>query len=472
MINRQDGQAMMAGMVMILVLLGAASLSYQIGHAIKAKSLLMVATDAAAFSVAQEQSSVLNTLAYLNRAQIAHQVALAHLVTLASAERFRQTQSVQSMAHHPPAALIGMLFGPHHAAAYVASNVGNTGAYVLPEKIMLAYRWHDQTVHELIERSQHALLMEWEKRRDQVFEEALYRNLSDSSDRQVKTSGMRSFQTDPKRFAALLKNMGVEWKVIMDETKQKVMMQDGQHDTWMQMLAAVVKTQSYLDDRRYTVKNKWVIHPRCPWRRHILRRHGQTRLRDNGTWSAQDTLSFHAVRSNKWIGCYMREYPMGWSMIHPASHANHSKPAPRNFSTESYWKWLSKREGSTKALKSYGDNRLATAWSRLDAAHLGGKGQASHSTLKHGVPDSDDRSISIQFQTRKKLFSFPMKRSMGIELSGALTDGVSGLNQLHMRASAVSQAFFSDPSENGMDKRSAPSMFRPYWQGRISGKMQ
>lgn len=295
--HRQDGQAMMAGLVIVLALLGAASLSYQIGHAIKEKSLLMVASDAAAFSVAQEHSSVLNTLAYLNRAQIAHQVALAHLVTLASAERFRQKQSSQSMVHNPPAALIGMMFGPQHAAAYVASNAGNAGAYMLPEKIMLAYRWHDQTVHELIQRSQHALLMEWEKRRDQVFEEALYKNLSDSSYRQVKTSGMSSFQTDPKRFATLLKNMGVQWKVTADETKQKVMIQDGQHDTWIQMLSAVVKTQSYLDDRHYSVRNKWVIHPRCPWRRHVLRRQGQTRMTENGTWSAQDTLSFHAVRS-------------------------------------------------------------------------------------------------------------------------------------------------------------------------------
>lgn len=472
MTNRQHGQAMMAGLVMMLVILGAASLSYQIGHAIKEKSLLMVASDAAAFSVAQEQSSVLNTLAYLNRAQIAHQVALAHLVTLTSAETFRQKQAVQSIAHNPPASLIGMLFGPQHAAAYVASNAGNAGSSMLPEQIKVAYRWHDHTVHELINRTQHSLLLSWEKRRDQVFEEALYRNLRDSGSRQVKRSGTSSFWTDPNQFASFLKNMGIEWKVIADETKHKVLLQDGQQDTWLHMLAAVVKTQSYLDDRNYTVRNKWVIHPRCPWRRHVLRRHGHTRLTDNGTWSAQDTLSFHAVRSNKWIGCYMREYPMGWSMINPTSHATPSKPAPRNFSTESYWKWLSKREGSTRALKSYGENRLAKAWSSLDAVHLGGKGQGSHSTLKHGMSDPDDRSISIHYQIRKKLLSFPMNTALGFGQSGSLPDGVAWLDRLELRASAVSHAFFSDPGDNSRKKSSAPSMFKPYWQGRISGKLQ
>ena len=109
MSRHQSGQAMIAGMVLILAVLFAALFSYQIGRIIKEKSALTIATDAAAFSVAQEQASVINTLAYLNRAKIAHQIALALLVTLASAEKFRQKQSSQALAHNPPAALIGML---------------------------------------------------------------------------------------------------------------------------------------------------------------------------------------------------------------------------------------------------------------------------------------------------------------------------------------------------------------------------
>lgn len=163
---------------------------------------------------------------------------------------------------------------------------------------------------------------------------------------------------------------------------------------------------------------------------------------------------------------------MGWSLIHPASQSTESNPAPRNFSKESYWKWLSKREGSTKALKSYGENRLAKAWSRLEAVELGGKGQGSHSTLKHGMSEADGRSISIQFQIKKKLAFFPFNTSLGWKTPASLKKGVPAMSPFHLITTALSEAFFSDPGKSSSKERDAPSMFKPYWQGRISGKPQ
>jgi len=426
----QSGQAMMAGMILMLAVLFAASFSYQISRIIKEKSALMIATDAAAFSVAQEQASVLNTLAYLNRAKLAHQVALAHLSTMASAEQFRQKQSAQSIAHNPPAAVIGMLFGPQHAAAYVASHAGSVGSFLLPEKIKHAYRWHDMTVHDLISRVQDELLSTWEARRNQVFEEALIRNLS---------------QSNPSNKLATIDQLGLSWRANTDETNQKVKIQSGEDDEWIKMLDAVVKTQAYLSDRDFTVKNKWVINPRCPWRRHVLRRKGSTQLTESGIWKSEDTLSFHAVRSNKWIGCYMREYPMGWSMISTGSSRSGKKEAPRNFSREVYWKWLMKHEGSLKRMNSYGDNRLAHAWSSHDLIQLGGRGQGKYSTL---APSSHKKSISILFQVKRKYSFIPT-----------------------LNATSISEAYFSDPGAPGSTEPIKPSLFMPYWQGRIKGSL-
>ncbi len=468
----QSGQAMTAGLVMILSILAAALFSYQIGRMIKEKSILMVAADAAAFSVAQEQASVINTLAYLNRAKIAHQIALAHLVTLASAEKFRQKQSSQALAHNPPAALIGMLFGPHHAAAYVASSASFAGGPWLPEQIQLAYRWHDQTVHELIERSQHALLTNWENRRDQVFEESLYRNLSHSNLQLDGSSSTTSMMRDPDISSSYLRKLGVKWNVIEDQTNEKVVMQNSENPEWMTMLEAAVKTQSYLGDRNFSVKNKWVIHPRCPWRRHVLRRSGETRLTKSGTWRADDTLSFHAVRSNKWIGCYMREYPMGWSLINPLSIQQQSTTTPKNFSKEAYWKWLLRREGSTKALKSYGENRLAKAWSFIDSVHLGGKGLGSYSALKSDLSEQQIKSISIRYQVTKLLMSFSVGSSIVSDSISRIPNVLSGLSHMRLSATSASEVIFAYPGVTKLSNEQAPSIFMPYWQGRISGKSQ
>lgn len=429
MSRHQSGQAMIAGMVLILAVLFAALFSYQIGRIIKEKSALTIATDAAAFSVAQEHASVLNTLAYLNRAHLAHQIALAHLATMASAEQFRQKQSAQSITQNPPAAVIAMLFGPQHAAAYVASNAGNVGSYALPEKIKQAYRWHDMTVHDLISKTQLQLINSWEKKRNQLFEESLSRNLRHS----ISSAKLLS-----------LSQLGVSWTVKADETKSKVLMHEGEHAEWLSMLDAVVKTQSYLSNRDYSVRNRWVIHPRCPWRRHLLRRKGSTQLTDRGVWKSEDTLSFHAVRSNKWIGCYMREYPMGWSIINSNPGQSMANEAPRNFSKEVYWKWRMKREGSIKSMRSYGDNRLAHSWSIQDSIQLDGRGQGRYASLH---PSIKTEPIAIVFNVKRKLAWIPLMLS----------------------ATTRSEAYFSDPAPSGAANRLKPSLFMPYWQGRIAG---
>src|SRR5690606_37436303 len=75
----------------------------------------------------------------------------------------------------------------------------------------------------------------------------------------------------------------------------------------------------FLDTRDHTASNPWVVDARCPGLRHELRRRGVTTLDPAGRWQSVDTQSFHALRSNRWIGCYYREYPMGWGWIPTAA---------------------------------------------------------------------------------------------------------------------------------------------------------
>jgi hypothetical protein len=80
----QQGQALVLGLLMAAVAAASLVVLYNLGQTVESRARLTHAADAAAYSGALEQARALNALAYVNRTQIAHQVAMAHLVTLAA----------------------------------------------------------------------------------------------------------------------------------------------------------------------------------------------------------------------------------------------------------------------------------------------------------------------------------------------------------------------------------------------------
>src|SRR3546814_19656490 len=81
-IDPQAGQALVLGMLMAALLSVAALHYFSAGRTLAAKSRQVHGLDAAAYSGALVQERALNLLAYLNRAPVAHQIAMAHLATL------------------------------------------------------------------------------------------------------------------------------------------------------------------------------------------------------------------------------------------------------------------------------------------------------------------------------------------------------------------------------------------------------
>ena len=80
----QAGQATIVVLAMLSVLVGAMIVVYSTGRLVNDKMKLLNAADAAAFSAAQLQARSLNYQAYLNRAIVANEVAIAQLVSLRS----------------------------------------------------------------------------------------------------------------------------------------------------------------------------------------------------------------------------------------------------------------------------------------------------------------------------------------------------------------------------------------------------
>ncbi len=78
------GQAMVLGLVMLLVLCVGTIILFDTGQTVNKKVQLVNAADAAAYSVAVQQARALNFVAYTNRARVANEVAIAQLIGLYS----------------------------------------------------------------------------------------------------------------------------------------------------------------------------------------------------------------------------------------------------------------------------------------------------------------------------------------------------------------------------------------------------
>src|SRR5690606_10907700 len=80
----QQGQALVLGMLLAGVAMVILARYFAVGQVVGAKARQLHALDAAAYSGALVQARALNMLAYINRAHVGHQLAMAHLVTLGS----------------------------------------------------------------------------------------------------------------------------------------------------------------------------------------------------------------------------------------------------------------------------------------------------------------------------------------------------------------------------------------------------
>src|SRR5688500_17411234 len=87
----QSGQALIVLLALVSGMLGGFVLLFNTGQVVNDKIRLTNATDAAAYSAAQWQARSLNYQAYLNRAIVANEVAIAQLVSLRSWSRYVDT---------------------------------------------------------------------------------------------------------------------------------------------------------------------------------------------------------------------------------------------------------------------------------------------------------------------------------------------------------------------------------------------
>ncbi len=419
--RRQDGQVLVLGMLLAAALSLALLRYFSAGQVLAAKVRQVHGLDAAAYSGALVQARALNMLAYLNRAQLAHQLAMAHLVTLGSWALFGGAEAGQVARGNPPAHLIGMLFGADHGRAYLAAaRAAGLDEWAREEGALgRAHAAHDRQVH------------------------ALYAGLS----RDVAATAPEA------RMAAIRAVLRAHYPERPEGDLRVALL----HDEWPALLRRHAPDQDlrelvqgiaglypFLGPRDHTARNAWAVDARCPMLRHQLRRRGQTAMDAAGRWQATDTQSFHALRANRWIGCYYREYAMGWAWIPAQAGAimagEYSDAAPEDFSEQDFWRWV--QDATDWSLLDQSDNPIANSY----AVRTRPKWQAGGLAPYYDMASTGPQGVA------------------GFELHLSI-DGPEGL-VVQTRSAAHSYFVRPGPRADGLDE--APNLFQPYWLARLA----
>jgi hypothetical protein len=330
-------------MLLGLVLCGAGVLAWglmlELGRRVHDQSSLNRATDAAAYTAALIQARALNLHAYLNRAHIAHQLGMAHIIAVATATQYRAKLARQARIRNPPPSLIGAFFGPQHALAYTSALRGGLPDLDSLQTFRDAFLRHERHVHQVIAQVRQLQIKDFERQREQAIHQVLIANVGHSG-------GALRGDT--------LQQLGLKVDLTLDDAKGLVVQHSANTPIWRDFLSTLVEQYDFLSERKHTQRNVWMINPRCPLKRHELRRQGHVRLGHDGQWRSEETLSFHALRYNKIVGCYHREYPMGWAALSTQrSGASLTQLFGRNAET----KWVSKGLGQYAALATGRDDK-------------------------------------------------------------------------------------------------------------------
>lgn len=413
--SRQTGQVMLMGLMLCGVGVLAWSLMLELGRRVHDQSSLNRATDAATYTAALIQARALNLHAYLNRAHIAHQLGMAHIIAVATATQYRAKLAHQARIRNPPPSLIGAFFGPQHALAYTSALRGGIPDLDSMQTFRDAFLRHERHVHQVIAQVRQRQIKDFERQREQAIHQVLIANVGHSG------GAMRG---------ETLKQLGLSVDLTVDDSQGLVVQHSANTPIWRDFLSTLVEQYEFLSERKHTQRNVWIINPRCPLKRHELRRQGHLRLGRDGQWHSEESLSFHALRYNKIVGCYHREYPMGWAALSTHGSQQNLEMAGielPDFSRQVFWRWAKTQRRGTSLTQLFGRNS-EIKWAS--------KGLGNYAALTKG---RDDQPVRIALKVSQRL------------------DKHSVISAL-----ATAHAFFNDPTQ-----LASPSLFDPYWRATL-----
>ncbi|AIL32437.1 hypothetical protein [Basilea psittacipulmonis] len=328
----EDGQVLVLALILLSVIIVAIQGMYEVMQEVDRKIKLTQVSDLAAFSAANAVATNLNTQAFINQAQLSHQMAVGNLVTLLSLAKYRSAMSERSKRMNPPVWLIGMHFGPAHSMVY--SSAQNTDSEI--RRLEKALSEHQQASLDLAKVAR-ALHFNLKKVRDETI-------------KQIVTSHYPEADGE------------ITWWIEEDTVPDMVRWEKftGNYHALIERLSKTYKFLSPRNKRRLSPN----VLPQCTYMPPVLLRQGETSLEKNGLWMSRDSESFHKVLWNMYTNCFYREYPMGWGMNKATQYVDETN-APSNFASQTFLSWAIS-QGINVFTAS--NNNLANAWAQRDAS--------------------------------------------------------------------------------------------------------
>jgi hypothetical protein len=274
-----------------------------------------------------------------------------------------------------------------------------------------------------------------------------------------------------------LSELGLNFVIPRDELKHGISYFSTQSPVWQSVFKQVTEPYDFLKPRNSSKQNIWAVNVHCPHKRHALRRRGQTTANASGSFESTDTLSFHAIRSNRVIGCYEREYPMGWakigtlsqgqSFLHHDQISNDEKAsaiATQNFSSQPFWQWVKRQGIPGWDIFNGHDNQLAESWSNTQTIRW-------QSKANPGYAEVTPSKLSFRFDVNTtQSLSFISQQRTQTGFAGRFNFIVNKADALPMdilRAQASSLTYFARPDARHDGKEEQPNLFHPYWHARL-----
>lgn len=445
--HRQEG----AALVLAIAICSVAVLAWQqrasLSQLFMAQQVLEQSTLAASLAASQHHARLLNAHAFLNRTVMAHQVAMAHLMTVASAEKMRVEMSRQVMRGNPPLYLIAMMFGPKHAAAYAASKVSAAGQTMEGlRQLHLAFQAHDRSISEDLDRARGSLLKNIHAQTHEIVKAVLDKNMAHQPHHSV--------------------NVIYEVDLPLKELQPTLI--DPHGAIWRDWFKETIAQHPYLKKRNDTARNWWMVSKGCPHMRHQLRRRGESMFKFN-YWQVTDSLSFHAVRGFRVKFCYWREYPMGFANIKNLMRGKKAvgpidavfgrpNSGPEDFRKITFFNWVTSQYSWTAWMHGF-RNVLAD-----------GRGYSSQlvwhprARVRPYILSRPDRLVT-RLRVRQAIGTLddPILR-LGLRLKGLLRIGGNWGQYLHAQSAA--QAYFDAYQPSAADAQVSANLFQPFWMAK------
>ncbi len=432
----QQGQAMLAILAFVLVLAIALVYLFNSSQLLAERAQAKVLADHAAYNTATKQAQLLNANAYMNKAKIANQLAIAQAVSVASWAEYMDTLQQNSSAIRSIPVFGTTIHQAMQTSAMVAEGASLPMAYEIPANAVAT---------RIISMHQNALNNEFYagsvlKKEPSI----IVRNSSIGAGFRADIShvSLTNSVGFTKRYAGSLQGRAddrIRMKQVLEQSRDAF-------------------TKSRRSRHQRTVLNLFVLRMRMEYR-------GGTELsEDMNQWKAVDTFSLHTERRRRLRGWRRTEAPLGYGSVVARKDSRDSD--------------INRRYGYTDAPRR---NPRAT--------HLSKNARPSWDARNHRMPIGEYGVPEYWDLSKDKLGQAdPMQEfSIFVTKQPANMDTTSGMSSFRvgetvdiktnnkLTAISTAQVYFERPAQDragnshylNSGKHEKASLFNPYWQVRL-----